>query len=149
VHYLILKNICVDLNINLKTTKTMKTTLSLYNTVEIFDEVTKNWFTDYVAGISARSLSILGSAKEIEWKNVRGKVLTDDWFDEYCFEDGDSFTDQGLWWEWSENGKNYIITDKFNGTIITTVKYVHEAENLFKCLVGQDVVNSSSLESSY
>ena len=127
----------------------MKTTLSLYNTVEIFDEVTKSWFTDYVAGISARSLSILGSTKEIEWSSVRGKVLDDAWFEDHCFVNGDSFTDHGLWWDYVEASGNYVITDKFNGSVFTTVKYVHEAENLFKCLVGEDVVSSDNVESSY
>jgi hypothetical protein len=115
-----------------------KSNLCLYNTIEVLDE--KNWITEYVSSISASGVTVLGSYRPVEWDKIRGKSLNDVWFEDHCFENGDLFSDQGLFYDWSKHGNNYVIRDSSNN-IISTVKYIHEAENLFAFLTGYDVVS--------
>jgi hypothetical protein len=121
-----------------------KNNLCLYNTVEVLDG--KNWSVGYISSISSKGITVLGSLNLVEWKNVRGAFLDDAWFEEHCFINGDSFADQGIDYQWSELGSNYVIKDVLAGNIITTVKYVHEAENLFAFLTGYDIVSIDNLE---
>jgi len=116
-----------------------KSEICLYNTIEVF--VDGKWGVDHVFGINNKGITLFNN-NTVSWKNVRGVVLDDAWFEDHCFENGELFSDQGLYYHWSEIGNNYVIKDSPSDNIISTVKYVHEAENLFAFLTGYDVVES-------
>jgi hypothetical protein len=92
-----------------------------------------------VKGISPYGIEIgWGDSKVFKEGEFFAIPIDSAYLDEIMFENGEEIGDH-YYFTYNEYGKNWQIYDR-NNYFVTTVKWVHEIEQLFKLLVGSSVI---------
>lgn len=92
-----------------------------------------------VKGISPYGIEVgWGDSRVFKEGEFFAIPISSAYLDEIMFENGEEIGDH-YYFTYNEYGKNWQIYDT-NNNFVTTVKWVHEIEQLFKLLVGSDVI---------